>query len=423
MKSFTKIWAVLVAMALLIAGAFKAVTGSRGADCPAPTNVATQYLEFVGYAIKDTLITGLYAADQGMRAVAQHMGVPLAPVALYAHTTVANLWTPAVWLKGLVERLTTRLSLINSGILVTHPDIKAAAEGGGVAVEIPFVQEPNIADSPQQENNALTISNLASGRQTAAVLNRRWGIGATALSKGVSGIDPLASALDMITDIRLRQRQTTLLSILRGVFGFSDGPGAGTAAFKPLRRDIFSETGASPTADKLFSSDEYVKTLGLMGEVKDTLDGCVIVCHSAIEQAMTLQEDIATVRDSEGKARVIMYKGAKVFVSDQLVRAGTTSGFVYDTYIFNAGSVAYGEKDQTSEVGDIATFYPIVDTSFNNKGFADYTRFILHPQGAKWGGTPAGQSATNAELATAANWTLAFADAKNAKIVCLRTNG
>ncbi|WP_438482735.1 hypothetical protein [Oleiharenicola lentus] len=351
------------------------------------------------------------------------MFMPKPSMTLGAHTTVANLWVPAIWIVGIAERVLTRVGLINSGIAIRDPQIVEAASGGGTAVEIPFFKEADMQDDIQVENGDLTIQNVTSGKQRAAILNRRLGFGATALSKGVSGADPLGFALDTVSDNRLRNRQRTLLHIMRGVFGFAAAPGAGAAAFKTLRRDIFSETGAAPSADKLFSSDEFLKTIGLLGELKDTMDDAVIVCHSDIETAMSLQEDVTIIRDSEGKKRVKDYKGSRVIVSDLLRRAGGVSGFVYDTYIFMPGAVAYGEKPQASEVGEISTFYPILDTSKNNKGFADYTRFIMHPQGAAWAGNPAGQSATNAELAVEANWTLAYADARGARIVCLRSNG
>lgn len=382
-------------------------------------------------ALAAVLVVGLLAIGStfGVKcAVVAYLGAnalcsPLMSFSLGAHTSIADLWTPAVWIPGIAERLTTRKSLINSGICVRNPYTAEAVAGPGTKVEVPFIREVHVDDAPQQENNDVTVSSLASGKQTIAILNRRWAVGATALSKAVSGADPLGSAFNFMADNRLRQRQKTLLSILRGVFGNAAAPGAGAAAFKAMRRDIFLEAGAAPAAGQLFSSDEYIKSLGLMGEVKDMLDGCVIVCHSAIEQAMLLQDDITVVRDSEGKPRIQTYKNAPVFVSDLLYRAGATSGMVYDTYIFAPGAVAYDEAPQTSNVGDVASLVKIEDGKQNNVAFADYTRFCMHPQGASWAGAPAGQSATNAELATEGNWTLALNDIKNARIVCLRTNG
>jgi len=46
-------------------------------------------------------------------------------------------------------------------------------------------------------------------------------------------------------------------------------------------------------------------------------------------------------------------------------------------------------------------------------------RFVLHPRGVKWVGSPAGSSATNAELATGTNWVRVY-EPKNVRIVAFK---
>jgi hypothetical protein len=45
--------------------------------------------------------------------------------------------------------------------------------------------------------------------------------------------------------------------------------------------------------------------------------------------------------------------------------------------------------------------------------------YIFHPVGASFTGTPAGDTATNAELATTGNWALGF-DAKNIPLAAIK---
>jgi hypothetical protein len=45
--------------------------------------------------------------------------------------------------------------------------------------------------------------------------------------------------------------------------------------------------------------------------------------------------------------------------------------------------------------------------------------FLLHPVGLSWIGTPGGESPTNAEYATGANWRMEFQDPKNVRMVKL----
>jgi hypothetical protein len=341
-----------------------------------------------------------------------------------AVTNIANLWTPDIWIPGLAERVTTRPSLINSGIVMRDPQIVEAASGGGTKAQVPFLKEPNFDNEIQVEGTAPTVNNLTSGKQVAPILNRVSAVGATALAGAVSNTDPVGYSLGVISDLRLRQSQKTFLNILRGVFGFASAPGGGTAALKTLRNDIFLEAGNSATSVNLFSSNAFIDTTALLGEVKDRLLQGAVIAHSAVAAAMLKQDSIAYVRDSEGRVVLQTYKGIPLFVSDLLTRAGGTNGKVYDTYFALPGAAVTGDKPQTSEVGDVASLIlDKSDAAKNSVTIYDRTRSILHVQGTAWGGTPAGQSATDAELATEGNWTLAFGDVKNVGVVCLRTNG
>jgi hypothetical protein len=121
--------------------------------------------------------------------------------------------------------------------------------------------------------------------------------------------------------------------------------------------------------------------------------------------------------------KLMTYREIPIFVSNTLVRAGTTNGFVYDTYILAKGTVGYGEKPQAADVMDVASLSYFYDRDKNNDLIWDRTRFIMGVDGTKWIGNPAGQSATNAELQTVANWQLLYASADRVGAVCIRTNG
>jgi hypothetical protein len=359
----------------------------------------------------------------GFARVCDRAGFQALPV-LGATTHISDLWTPDIWIPGMAETVTTRPSLINSGIVARSPQLDQLAAGGGTQANIPFLREPNYADEIQVEGTAPTVNKLSSGKHVATILNRVSATGHEALAGAVSATDPVQFALNTLAGVRLRQRQTTLLNVVRGAFGNAAAPGAGSAALKSLRKDIFLEAGNSATGANLFSSDAFIDTLALLGEVGDELASRgAIVCHSLIAAAMLKADDIDFYRQSEGMPLLRRYKGMAVYVSDLLTRAGGTNGSVFDTYIFLPGAIAMGDKPQSSTVGDVASLTMKEDESTNTVTIFDRTRFVMHPQGCKWTGTPAGQSATNAELATEGNWALSFADVKNVGIACLRTNG
>jgi hypothetical protein len=337
-----------------------------------------------------------------------------------AVTTVSDLWTPATWLQGMPEMVTKQTDLLTSPVVVTDPVLDAVATGGGIQGNMPFLAEPDVADEIQVASTAPTINNLSSGNQIVPILNRVSAIGSDALAKAVSASDPIGFAMGIASRLRLRQRQTTLINVLRGLFS----EGAADSAFISLVKKSAVEIVGSQTADHFFDSDLFHDATQLLGEAKGKLEfGGVIMMHSVVEAALNKQESIITVRDSQGNIVLKEYKGLRVIINDALVRAGTTSGFVYDTYIFAPGSIGMGDKAQSNQKGDAASLQVEGLSSTNDVVIYDRTRFILQPFGAKWVGSPAGQSATNAELATKANWELAFTDTKNVGVLQVVTNG
>lgn len=347
-----------------------------------------------------------------------------------AQTAIADLWTPAIWIPGLRELVVQAPSIINSGAVVRSPIFEEVATGGGTEGNIPFLKEPNPDDVIQIEDTAPTINNVTSALQKCPILNRVSPIGASALSRAITAkpgasaalTDPVTLALSVIADIRLRQRQKTLLAIVRGAFG-SQANNGDSPSLKALRLENFSET-LNTTATNFIDTNMMLDALALLGERKEKMVGGAVVMHSVIEAALSKQDQIDYVRNSSGEILLRMWKGCPVYLSDLLVRAGTTSGFVYDTYFFMPGSIAMGDKPQVAQVGEVASLImDLTQVAKNNIAIYDRTRFVLHVNGMKWVGTPAGQSATNTELQLSTNWNLAFGEVKNVGIVQLQTNG
>lgn len=358
-----------------------------------------------------------------------------------ADTRISDLWTPDIWIRGINEKINTFPSLISSPIVRRTPEFDALAAGGGITVNVPYFRDiTGQVDAPQVEATQPTRQIIGSGKQIAPILNRETANSVTALAAAVSGAEPVEEITGQLATRRQKQRQTTMINILRGIFGFSNAPG-GAGSLQAARNDIFSETGANPAANNVISAFPVIDALGLLGELADTTLGGGILMHPIVRAALIKQDQISFQHYSLQSGAVLAqgaapstsgfvetYKGYRVFVSNQLVRAGNVSGFVFDTYIFAPGVFAWGEKPQ---VGGMA-FQPVIDVASLNYWAAaqtnveeiyDRTRFLLHPNGLKWGGTPGGQSASNAELATATNWTLDYSTADRVGIVCIRSNG
>jgi hypothetical protein len=356
-----------------------------------------------------------------------------------AVTSIADLWVPDVWIRGLNEKMNTLPSLVTSNIVKRTAEFDALAEGGGQTVNVPYFRDiTDQSDAPQVEGVQLTLQKLGSGKQIAPIFNRESGLAASALSAAVigGGETPVENILSQLAGRKQKQRQKTMVNILRGIFGFSNVPG-GAGALSGVRNDIFLEAGANPAANQMISPFVFADTMGALGELADTTLGGGILMHPLIRTALIKQDQISFKHYSEqsgtlltgdapaGSGQLEYYKGYRVFVSNLLVRAGAASGFVFDTYIFSPGVFAWGEKAQKdgTMVADVAALAFYQDPRLNQAELYDRSRFLLHPNGMKWTGVPGGQSASNAELATAGNWTLDYLTADRVGIVCLRSNG
>lgn len=346
-----------------------------------------------------------------------------------AIATISNLWTPDIWITGMREKQATFPSVLNSGVAVRNALFDSIATGAGTAANVPFFKDiTDQSDAIQVEDTGPTIQGITSGLQVAPICNRETNNRVTALAAQVSGSDPVAEFVNVLTKRRLKQRNATLIALLRGAFAGLGASGA-TAALDDVRLDAFDETGTDATSDQTMSADLFITGKALMGELADDLAGGALIAHpnviGSLERAD--KESFKTILESNLPFKIVTYRGVPIFSSELLVRAGTTNGYVYETYLLSSGIVALGEKPQiggtpANPAIDVASLNYNPDVNLNNERIYDRTRFLMHLNGLRWGGTPSGQSATNAELATAASWTLVYATANRVGAVCFKTN-
>lgn len=335
-------------------------------------------------------------------------------------TRIADLFTPGVWIPGVREAMATMPSLFNSPAVIKGPEFDQIASGPGIAVDIPFFKDiTDTDDAIQVEDTAPETKKVTTGRQAAPILNRVTPFDHTGLSRQVAGIgavgDPVQETLNQLGDARLKQRQKTLISILRGLFG---------TALAANSVGVVLETTAGQTATHLIAASKIIDAAAVLGEKIGSLSGCRLVAHSQIIAALRKQDENNFIPASQnGTLGLDTYKGCPIIYCDALVRAGTTSGFVFDSYLLAPGLVGYGEQPQGTEIGTTSHLVMEGSAAKNNLTLYDRTRFLLHVRGTKWKGTPAGQSATNAELAVAGNWELAYSSANRVPVARILSNG
>lgn len=318
-----------------------------------------------------------------------------------AITTLADMQiVPDKFTEYTLQRTTEKSMLVRSGITTSDDRVARLINGtprGGNKIIMPFYN-PLTGEDEIFSEDALTPENITTDQEVATLLVRQKAWGDTDLSKVFGGDDPMAAIGNLVSDWWVTREQAIMLSILKGLFT------ASTGALKDHTLDISGEA-----SDNVISVDATLDAKQLMGDAADKLG--LVFMHSATYTRLQKNQQITTEVDSDLKVKIDYYLGYQVVVDDNMPVA---SG-VYDTYFIGKGAIV---REDGMPQGLIGT-----ETDRDKLAAANYLinrrALVLHPLGVSYVGAIAKNYASNAELATAANWKLAV-DHKKVPLVCLR---
>lgn len=335
-----------------------------------------------------------------------------------ATTLVSDVIVPEIWVPYMREAATYKTALFRSGIIdYQDPELQQLVSGKGASIiNMPFWQ-PMSGDAENLSDSSSLTPKAESTAQDKAVKHfrgdaRQWNL----LSRFMSGDDPGQMIADKWAQWWAEDMQKNrLIPSLTGIFA--------TTLASSHALDVSIADGNNAAASNKIGNAAIRDSMFLLGD--HWMDFDVIVMHSV--PFKTLQDlDLITFEPiSEQDLKIPTYMGRTVIVDDDCpVVAGGTSGYVYTSYIFQRGSVAFAEENLDMTVGPFGTaaFETDRDILANNTTMVTRRHFVMHPRGVAFTGTPSGQSPTNAELEAGANWTKKYSD-KNIRIVQLKTNG
>jgi len=333
-----------------------------------------------------------------------------------AKTMISDVIIPSVFEKYVIERTATLSAFGASGIVESDPYFDGLAAGGGNTVEMPFWQDVNPTRQILADNAELAVNKIGASKDIARIQldANAWSV--NDLAKILSGDDPMGALVALVGDYWIRVDQGLIVSSLKGIFA------AGSMAGNKLT--LASETIAGQSASTRLNGATFVDATVKLGDRGDRLTA--VAMHSATEAALRKLDLIDFIPESEGKPQIRVFQGRRVIVDDGLpVRAGTTDGLVYTTYLFGSGAFGRGQAllNTPLQAGNGTE-----GVEWERKGLASDTnfinrrRFLLHPRGVRFNSAAvAGTSPTNAELENAANWTRVF-ESKNVRIVAVEHN-
>jgi hypothetical protein len=334
-----------------------------------------------------------------------------------AKTVVADIIIPTEFERYAIERTAQLSVFVQSGIIEHAPEFDDLASGGGRTVEMPFWKDLTATRQILSDSGSLSVNKITSDKDIARIQNDAQAWSVNHLAKVISGDDPMGAIVDLVGEYWARTDQSLVISCLKGIFA--------AASMAGNKLTIASEATGGVSAATQLNGATFVDATVKLGDRGDRLTA--VAMHSATEAALRKLDLIDFIPDSEGKAQIKTFQGRRVVVDDTLpVRAGTTSGLVYTTYLFGPGAFGKGAAplDGTPLQGGFGTEgvelarVPLDSDSV----LINRRRFILHPRGVKFNSAAvAGDSPTNAELETGSNWTRVFEN-KNVRIVAIDHN-
>lgn len=315
---------------------------------------------------------------------------------------------PQLFLEYQQEELQNRNALVTSGLMVTNSAIQAEFAKGGKTIDLPFFGDLSGDSEILDDTTGLTAATLAGDVQTGVRNMRGKAWKASDLAGELAGSDPMQAIARRTGQYWVRDMQTSLINVIKGLFA-TGGP-------------LTSSHAAGGTSTQL-SQSVMVDAIAKLGDAGQELTG--VLMHSRIYYALMKLDLIVPAsstsqldtRLSTQRLELGTYLGRPVFVDDTLpvdAGAGTGGADVLHTYFFGPGAFAFATAPAKTPLETDRDSLKGIDYLINR------THYLVHPNGISWVGNAAGNSPSNAELATGANWSKVFTDNRNIRITQLR---
>lgn len=306
-------------------------------------------------------------------------------------TELAGFIVPTTFTPYVMENSVRKNALVTSGIVAQDPLISGAlARGGSVASVLTYknIDVTSSANVTSSNQDASASPKLVTGRsQKFARVGRNDHWSAADWDASMLGSDPAAFVGGKVVDAVNKWRQTTLLAILAGATGATNGN----------LHDISAEEEAAA----VISASTIIDAKANVWSDLDT--GVTAIFMHPLTYAKLLKEEYESFdRSPFNGVPLPTYLDMPVFTDSTLPVA---SG-VYTTYFVKAGALRFGYNPPktATEVSRL----PLVGNGGGAEVLSFRDEFAYHIEGMSFTGTIDGDNVTDAELATTSNWTKVY---------------
>jgi len=331
---------------------------------------------------------------------------------------IADIYEPVTFNAAAQEAAIENNAFLRSNVLLESPQLSAMASVGGTLGDLPHFN-PLTNDEPDYttDNPAVdsTPANIAGGKQVWRLANMHKSWSTMDLARELALQDPLGAITNRIGHYWAVALQRRLIQSSLGVLADNVANDS-----SDMVHDIATDNVAAVDPAEKISAEAVIAAGASMGDAASALSA--IAMHSVVYNTLQTNNLIDFIPDARGEIKIATYLGYEVIVDDAMPAVAGTNRITYTSILFSAGAFAHGAGAplQPSELERNA--------SAGNGGGQDIIHSrradIVHPAGFAWlEGSVAGQSATEAELAAAANWNRVYVNRKNIGVAFLKTNG
>lgn len=336
-----------------------------------------------------------------------------------ATTQLADIYVPEPFEHGVDQAAIERNIFIQSGIVTANPQLSAMASVGGNVGEVPFYNPLNNSGEPDyttdDPTDVSTPDKIGSGKMIfrLASMHKSWST--MDLTRELSLRDPLGAITGKIGHYWATQYQKRVIQSCMGILADNIANDSGD-----MRVSVALDTADAITDAELISPNVVLDAAQTLGDAKEQL--AVIALHSVVYTKLQKQGFIDFIQPQSTPISIpVLFGKYRVVVDDGLPAVAGTNRITYTSILFAPGVIDAGSGSvmRASEMER--------EPSAGNGGGQDIIHSrradIIHPLGFSFlSASVAGQSATLAELATAANWNRVW-ERKNIGIAFLQTNG
>ena len=338
--------------------------------------------------------------------------------------SVTRLATSAPFARYLAEEIFERSAFIKSGVLLRDARLSGTT---GSRIEAPFFDPLNTTEEVIQSNDTwgssgagyFTSQKVTASTQYATLTYRGFMYSADDLSRYQTGEDALAFMRTQLSADLDKKMTAKLLSQLTGLLGTGGPLNASNSLDKSVTTGAAEAnylTAANITEAKYLLGERAgsLQTIAMHPKVAAYMEqvGALTFSTSALSTGGAIEWGGGGIGLTNTQVGFMM--GLRVIVDEQmpiLGASGEQEQFV--CYLFGNGAVATGDQ------------FPLtIETERNIQSLQDavavHYSSVMHVPGTSW--VASTDNPTNAQLATAANWSVAFAEPRLIPVVALTVN-